>query len=104
MQHHAGGIDDAAQPGRGLPFDAAAHGPLDPRIQGRSLLAHSARPHLAALVRNAAAHLLDDIGAVVFLQEIGDLLEHLIYRGQPSFIHGAKYRFPPCRQQVAFAL
>ena len=87
MQHHAGGVDDAVQSGRGLLFEAAAHGLFDPHVQGRSLLVHRARPHLAAHIRNAAAHLLDDIGAVVLLQEIGDLIQHLIYRRQASFIH-----------------
>ena len=90
VQHHAGGVDDAVQPGGSLLFEAAAHGPFDPHVQGHPLLVHSARPHLATHIRNAATHLLDDIGAVVFLQEIGDLLEHLIYRGKPSFIHGGE--------------
>ena len=90
VQHHAGGIDDAMQPGRGFPLNAAAHGPLDPQAQGRPLLGHSAFPHLATHVRNAAAHLRDDIGAVVFSQQVGDLFEDLIYRRQPSFIHGGE--------------
>ena len=90
VQHHAGGIDDAMQPGRGFLLNAAAHGPLDPQLQGRPLLGHSSFPHLATHIRNAAAHLLNDIGAVVFAQKVGNLFEHLIDRGQPSFIHGGE--------------